>query len=181
MFLLGADSGMKNRETFESYYQEYYSTVLKYIFKRINNFEQAEDLAMDVFAKCYDKFDEFDETKASFGTWLYVIVNNKLKNYYRDKKQFDEIDERMESISGFEDEIISAEYIKDMRNALADALETLNETQRRIVILKYFREKNASEIARIMGMTAVNVRVVLSRGISKIKEYFEKNNITWEN
>lgn len=180
MFELDTEPVIKSRQAFERYYQKYYPLVLKRIKNKISNIEQAEDLTMDVFAKCYEKFDEFDETKASFGTWLYVIVSNKLKNYYRSKKQFDEIDERMEAVSGFEEEIISAEYIKQMRNSLANALETLNETQRKIVILKYFQEKNTAEISRITGMTEVNVRVTLSRGIAKLKEYFEKNDITWE-
>lgn len=172
---------MENSEAFAKYYQKYYPTVFKFIIKRISNREQAEDLTMDVFVTCCEKFDSFDETKASFGTWLYVIVNNKLKNFYRDRKQMDDIDECTEYVSGFEEDVIAAEYIKSIRNTLADALETLNETQRQIVILKFFKEKSAPEIARIMGMTPVNVRVNLSRGIAKLKSYFQERNITWEN
>lgn len=56
---------------------------------------------MDTFAVCFQKFDSFDPAKASFGTWLYAIANNKLKNYYRDHKIFDEIDETLSTQEGF--------------------------------------------------------------------------------
>ena len=171
---------MKAGKTFEEYYKEYYPKIFGFIFQRITNREKAEDLTMDVFARCYEKFDEFDESKASFKTWIYVAANNRLKNYYRDRKQFDNIDDCLEFTSGFEDEIIAAEYIKNLRDAMADALLSLNDIQRKVVILKYFQEKSAPEIARITGMTAVNVRVTLSRAIAKLKSFFEENNITWE-
>lgn len=167
----------RKKLTFEEYYSDYYPRVYRYILKRIQNPEQAEDMAMEVFAKCFDKFGEFDDTRASFGTWVYTITKNKLKNYYRDKKTFENIDDCTECISGFEDEIIAAEYVKEVRDHLADALESLNDVQRKVVILKYFKEKSAPEIAEIMGMSAVNVRVTLSRGIARMKEYFTKNGI----
>ncbi len=171
---------MKVSKSFEEYYKEYYPKVYGSILQRITNRETAEDLTMDVFVKCYEKFDEFDESKATFGTWVYVILKNRLKNYYRDRKQFDDIDECTEYVSGFEDEIIAAEYIKNLRDTLADALGTLNEIQRKVVILKYFKGESAPEIAQKTGLTAVNVRVILSRAIAKLKTYFEENNITWE-
>lgn len=171
---------MKAGKMFEEYYADYYDKVFRFILNRIRNRETAEDLTMDVFTKCYKKFDEFDESKASFNTWIFILAKCRLINYYRDRKQFEEIDECMEFVSGFEDEIIAAQYIERLRDSLADALETLNDIQRKVVILKYFQEKSSPEIARITGMTAVNVRVTLSRAIAKLKSSFEENNITWE-
>ncbi len=172
---------MESKETFEKYFNEYYSQVYKYILKRISNIADAEDLAMESFISCYKKFDEFDTNKASFATWLYVVVNNKLKNYYRDQKQTEELDSEQISFSGIEDEIIEAQYIYGMRQELAIALETLPDIQRKIIILKYFNNKSSKEIAECMGMTAGNVRVNLTRAIDKLKKYFDNKNIEWEN
>lgn len=171
---------LKSQMSFEQYYDKYYSVVLGYITRKINNRYNAEDLTMDVFTSCYQKFDTFDPQKASFQTWLFVIVNNKLKNYYRDKKEPDELDESVEFGEYFEDDIIQAQYIMQMRDYLADAIELLNETQKTIVINKYFCNKNSSEIAEMTGLSPVNVRVQLSRAMTKMKEYFEKKNIVWE-
>lgn len=140
----------------------------------------AEDLTMDVFCTVWDKFEVFDESKASFQTWLYVIVNNKLKNYYRDRKVNVELDESIAIEDNQADEIVEAIQLQDMRDQLYTALEELNETQRKIVIYKYFKDMNANEIADLLGLSAGNVRILLKRALDKIRFYFNQNNIRWE-
>lgn len=169
-----------NEIKFEEYFKLYYSQVLNYILKRVPNVYQAEDLAMESFLSCYKKMNEYDPEKASFATWIYVVVNNKLKNYYRDNKIYDELTEIDILSNGFEDEIVAAQYIGELRNDIAEALETLNEVQKKVLILKYFHNKNAVEIAAICNMTPVNVRVNISRGLEKLRNYFINRNIEVE-
>jgi len=170
----------KEKDTFENYFNRFYPQIYKYILKKIADIQTAEDLAMSSFASCWEKFDEFDPEKASFQTWVYVIVNNKLKNYYRDKKTFDDIDDVVESIDGFEDDIVTAEYLSYMRDNLSDALKTLNEVQKAIIIHKYYENKNSSEISLLVGLSPGNVRVQLTIALKKLKGYFDDNNIRWE-
>lgn len=166
--------------SFEDYYMKYYPQVYRYIYKKIKNVQLSEDIAMDSFAVCWEKFKTFDSEKASFQTWLYVIVNNKLKNYYRDKKDFAELDDNILDTLEGTDELEKAVELTFLREHLADALEELNEIQREIIIYKYFYDKKSNEIALMMGLTPVNVRVQSKRGLEKMKEYFIKNNIRWE-
>lgn len=167
-------------ELFESYYNKCYKLVVNYITKKIQNAQDAEDLAMECFAKCYDNFDKFDESKASFQTWLFVIVNNKIKNYYRDKKVGEELDEALESEEQLEQTVVDAMYLSDMRKVLSQALLALNETQREIIIMKYYKNMTSVEIAEKMSMTAVNVRVTTTRAMTALRDYFSKNNIELE-
>lgn len=134
---------------------------------------------MDVFYSVWDKFDSFDEKKATFQTWLYVIVNNKLKNYYRGRKETIELDESITS-DNQTDEIIEAIQLQYLRDHLYVALEGLSEVQRQLIIYKYFNGMNASEIAYRVGLSSGNVRVHLKRALDKIRDYFNKNNIRWE-
>lgn len=170
----------REKQSFEEYFEQYYQQVFHYLIKKVSSVQAAEDLAMDTFTVCLQKFDSFDPTRASFGTWLYVIANNKLKNYYRDHKIFDEMDETYSLQEDFEDSILAAEYLSSMRDALCDALETLPQVQREIVIYKYFHNKNSNEIALLVGLTPGNVRQQLSRTLGKLKEYFKRHNIRWE-
>lgn len=172
--------GKMSMESFEKYYNQYYRTVFLYINKKICDEFTAEDITMDCFMAAYQNFDRFEESKASFGTWLFVIVNNKLKNYYRDKKIHEEIDENSSIADDFSDDVLAAEYISEMRDSLYDALMELNELQRKMVIYKYFYEKNSTEISEITGVPAGSVRVQLSRAIAKLKKYFDKKGIEWE-
>lgn len=166
--------------SFEEFYKKYYETAFRYILKKVSNVHTAEDLVMDCFISAYKKFSCFDSNKASYGTWLFVIVNNRLKNYYRDNKLFDEIDETLMLSDDFTDELIAAKYIGDLRQVLYEALLSLNEIQRQIVIYKFFYEKNSKEISEIIGIPSGSIRVQLSRAIKKLRDYFEKKGINWE-
>lgn len=75
-----------------------------------------------------------------------------------------------------EDEYITqAILLEDYRNMLADAISTLPEKYQLVTILKYFGEKQSEEISKIMNMSAVNVRVTISRALKKINKYLINN------
>ena len=57
----------------------------------------------------------------------------------------------------------------------SEAISILPEKYQLIVILKYFGEKNSDQISEIMSMSAVNVRVTLSRALKKINDYLVKH------
>ena len=181
---MAAKETVKLKMTFEHYYEEYYRQVFVYAYKKISNLHEAEDLAQDAFVSAYEKFENFDPEKASFQTWIFIIIGNKIKNYYRDKKSYIDIDDPEQYIEpyeeSFENEMLEAEYLTEMRAYLSEALEELNSIQKNIVIASYFKNKTSKEIAADLGMTDVNVRVQLSRAIKKMKNYFDKNNIIWE-
>lgn len=170
----------QREKDFERYYLKHYRQVYGYIFKKVCNEQDAEDLTMNVFYSIWEKFDTFDESKASFQTWLYVIVNNRLKNYYRNRKEMVEFDDMLAIDNDQADDIISAIHLQCLRDHLCKALETLNDIQRTIVVYKYFKNLNASEIAYHTGLSSGNVRVQLKRALDKIRIYFDKNNIRWE-
>lgn len=164
---------------FEEFYETYYEKVYKYILKKTADFHLSEDLTMDVFTSCCQHFAHYDPQKASYGTWVFAAANNRLKNYYRDRKDLAELNEQSAVSGDMEDDVIRAQHVAFLRDKLADALETLSETQQAIVILRYFKNKNATEIARKLGMSPINVRVTLTRATKKLKAYFEKNNIDY--
>lgn len=163
---------VKEAINFDAFYQEYYNQVYWYIYKKINRTEDAQDLTGDVFCSCYKNFNNYDPEKSAITTWLYVIVNNRLKNYYRDRKITMSLDEQVdERYFSSDDDMANAIMIEDYREMLADAISTLPEKYQLIVILKFFGEKQSDEIATIMNMSAGNVRVTLSRSLKKINDY----------
>ena len=171
-------SGM-NDQQFEAFYAEYYDRVFKYILKKTGNFHAAEDLTMDTFTACYKHFDRYDASKASPGTWVFTIASNKLKNHYRSDRSFAELQDHSAVDDGMEDAVIEAQHLAELRDVLADALETLNEVQQQVIVLKYFKNKNSKEIAQITGLTSDNVRAIASRTVKKLKDYFDMRQIEY--
>ena len=169
-----------NNINFEAFFQEHFLIVVRYINKKIGDYQNAEDIAMDVFLSCYKHFEQFDETKASMKTWLYVIVNNRLKNYYRDKKEVFELNENSHKDDGFEESLIFLDSVKKLRMHLARAIKTLPELHRRIIINKYFGDKTSVQLAEMYHLTPGNVRVILTRSLKKIQLYFMTHDIYME-
>lgn len=169
----------KNCSHFESIYKHFYPRIVSYIYSKIQDAVISEDLAEEVFFRCYKNYDRFDSSKASMSTWLFVITKNILKNHYRDKKQNVHIEE-IENFDVIEyvdfDEAI---YLEEISRIIDCGLKSLNSIQRDIVIMKYYKQMDTKEIAQALDMTTGNVRVVLSRALKKLRINIE-NNKEWE-
>ena len=161
--------------SFEKMYNEYYSKVLRHIVKKIGNFHDAEDVASEVFIYCYQHFDSYDQSKASLGTWLYLVSESRIKNYYRSRRQNVSIDTLEEKADdGFVGPEKVAEF-EESRRWLAEELKRLPELQRKIIVLRYFYDLKSQEIADEVGISNANVRTILSRTLDKLERNYKKS------
>jgi len=154
---------------FEQIYCEYYLRLVKYVRKKISSMQDAEDIVQDTFAALYRNFDRFDPAKASVSTWVFVAVNNRLKNYYRDRKSAVSLDDADNPIDIADENLIEqAIEFEETRKMLLEAIGRLNEKEQKIVRDTYFAKKASADIGAEMGMSAVNVRVTCSRALKKL-------------
>lgn len=157
-------------QNFEQFYTAYYARVLRYVRKRVRNAQDAEDLVCDTFLYCYDHFDTYDEQKANLATWLYVILDSRLKNYYRDQRESVDFD-ALENVLWTDDYLERAIERDEARQMVAKALMHLPEIQRKLVILRYFYNCSTAAMAEETGLSAGNVRTTLSRALKKLEKY----------
>lgn len=156
---------------YETFYEQNYKRVLYYVRNKIDNMEDAEDLVAEVFLYCYTHYDEYTPDKSSITTWLYMIVNSRIKNYYRDHKSHVDLDSLSGILPDDRVDLDAGVYIEQLHTSLMAAIKKLPERQQKIVMLRYFEEKTNDEIARIMNLTPVNVRVLLSRSLDTLEKY----------
>ncbi len=154
----------------EALYREFYGKVRGYIYSKIDNYHEAEDIASNVFLKIYEKIDSFDETRATLSTWIYTITRNTLTDYFRTRKISNEIPETLAEDSSLEDNVCNA----DMLEKLADALETLNERERNIIILKFYSGITLKDIGERIGVSYTYVKVLYNNALKKLRIILEK-------
>ena len=157
-----------DKPSYEDFYSSNYSRVLYYVRNKISNTEDAEDLASEVFLYCYSHYDDYDPDKSSITTWLYMIVNSRVKNYYRDHVapvDFETVAGVMQDHSIDLDEGV---YIEQLHAALMKAIQSLPERQQKIIMMRYFQNLSHDEIAKKLGLTPGNVRVLRSRALDKL-------------
>lgn len=153
----------------EKLYTEYRPKVFAYIKSQVQNEELAEDLCSDVFVKVFEKADGFDAAKASASTWIFTITRHTLIDYYRTRRVLGEIPEVVTSAQNVEDEVLNA----DMLDTLADALSELEERQRDLIILRYYDGKTLREISEQLGISYAYAKVLQNKAFSFLRKKLE--------
>lgn len=176
------ENASREIESFETVYNRFYSSVFLFFVKRLGSKEACEDLTSDVFYSCYKNFDKYDPAKASLSTWIFVIANNKLRNYYRDKKESVSTTGDISILDVLYDkpDMDGAIYLMQMKKYLDAALESITDRERSVIELRFLSELTSNKIAEEVGTTANNARVILTRALKKLAKYFEENGIRWD-
>ena len=160
---------------YEDFYRDNYGRVTYYVKNKINSEEDALDLTSEVFMYCYTHYDDYDPEKSSITTWLYLIVNSRIKNYYRDHNityvDYEVVSQTMQDEKIDLDEGI---YLEQLHGALMKAIASLPERQQKIVMMRYFENRSSEEIAQKLNLSPVNVRVLLSRALNKLSSLNEE-------
>lgn len=164
---------IKGKPSFQEFYSTYYQKVVFYINKKISNPFDAEDLASEIFLYCYSHYDDYDPQKSALSTWLYLIVNSRIKNHYRDAKTYVDLESLVGVLSDDTIDMDACIYLQQMKQQLEKAMNRLPDRQRQIVKMRYFEEKSNAEVAAALGMTQINVRVQLSRALDILEKYVE--------
>ena len=167
------------KPSFESVYEECYQPLLHYLYKKTGRMQDAEDLTSETFLYCYRSYDSYDPAKSKASTWVYLVANSRLKNYYRDKREHVEISELENLLRAEETDMERAAWLEQLRVFLADKLECLPERQQQIIALRFFQEKDYDEIADTLGITAGNARVLLSRAIDRLRKEMGDSQFDW--
>lgn len=136
-------------------YESYYRLAFAYV----HNEEDAMDIVQEGAYRAMLKADSLREERFA-GTWVYRIMLNEAKEYLRkNRKNAGEINENLAA---------AEEYYRDMD--LEKALGRLPETGRTLIILRFYEDKQLSEIAEILQENLSTVKSRLYRTLRKLRE-----------
>lgn len=151
----------------EALYTEYRDKVSRYVFCRLRNKSDAEDLVSEVFLKVYEHLDTFDAGSASVSTWIYTITRNTVTDYFRSNRTCSELPEELSDGGGADCVVLRKEALA----ALGKALGMLDDRCRALVILKYYRRMSLKDIASRMGISYAYVKILHKSALNKLKNH----------
>lgn len=144
-----------------------------YVVSSVRDRQHAEDIVQEVGAAVSANFTEIPEG-VSFNTWALAIARNHIHKRYRadqrDKHLFKS--DALEALAGAYDRLSDAS--DEMRAALDQCVDLLPERSRRIIELRYQKNKRVDGIAAMLGSTANAVSGVLFRVRQSLKDCIEK-------
>lgn len=156
-------------EDFAFLYDSYVQKIYNFLFYRLLNREEAEDLTSQVFLKALESIGKFDGAKASFSTWLYVIARHTLIDFYRQRKPKVNLDDAENVIDekNFSQEVADQLTLDQVKSYL----DSLPEQSREVVLLRVWDGLSHREIAELLNISEVNSKTIFSRAIFKINKH----------
>jgi len=160
--------------------ERYRSPITNYLYRFLNDYEEAVDLAQETFVRVYFAIDRY-HTGYAFSTYIYRIATNLAISEIRRRKR-----RRLMSLTGlFQTEedreaefqppdqrpLADAELVDDERSrVIGKAISALPEKYRVPVVLRDVQGRTYEEIADIMELGLGTTKSRISRGRALLKE-----------
>jgi RNA polymerase sigma-70 factor (ECF subfamily) len=158
----------------------YRNPITNYLYRFLNDYEEAVDLAQETFVRVYFAIDRY-HTQFAFSTYIYRIATNLAISEIRRRKRrrvlsltglFQTQDDAAVEFQPPDERILpDAELVEDERGkVIAKAIATLPEKYRVPVILRDVEGRSYDEIAEIMELGLGTTKSRISRGRALLKE-----------
>ncbi|BDI29989.1 RNA polymerase sigma factor [Capsulimonas corticalis] len=164
---------------FNELVKRYEKPVYNFAYRLTGSYDDANDVAQDAFVRVFNAIGSF-RGDASFTTWLFRITTNVFLDERKKAKAHPQtsLDEQMELGESavarqIEDPGPSPEDLTEEAERgkiLQDAVSSLPEYQRTMVVLYHSQQKSYEEIAEIMDLPIGTVKSRLNRARLALKE-----------
>lgn len=183
-FLLIDETLQGRLRSFSTIIEKYQDRIYTLVEKSIRHREDAKDITQNIFLNAFTNLKKF-RRECSFGTWLYRIAVNRIKNYWRTgKNKFvvteSELQSAAEKRGNQFGDIPAAKEDADSEETkltVNKMMFFLPLKQRQMFVLYYAAGYTCSEIAEICKTSDSNVKIQLHRGrkllFDKFREAFK--------
>jgi len=166
-----------DEEAFRQLVEKYRGRVFNMALGMTRNTEIADDIAQEAFIRAYFGLPGFKH-KAKFGTWLYRITINLIRDYMRKKERMPKlsIEEIKENPFNHQDEVIKREEEKtqaERRAFVRRFIRTLPEKYQIILTLRDIHELSYGEIVKILKISPGTVDSRLHRARRMLRKQIE--------
>ena len=159
-------------QAFGELYERFYPRVYRYVYLRVGNIPDAEDVTGLVFIKALEALRTYQSRGNGFAPWIFRIARNAVVDHYRRQRKQTSL-ENIDFEGGEGDPIISV-LGNDNRTELRALVETLSADQREVILLRYAAELSFCEIATILKKKEPAIRMLLHRGLRKLKAVIDE-------
>ena len=163
-------------QAFAKLYDAYVERVSRYIYFRVSEAIDTEDLVSQVFLKAWENLDRYKIGTSPFIAWLYTIERNLVIDHYRTKKDSLPLEEAIALPSDMEMPDEEAQTRFDLQ-AMRDALQFLTSDQQQALILKYIAGLPNDSIAKIMNKQEGTVRGLQMRALQTLSKYMREKEL----
>jgi RNA polymerase sigma factor (sigma-70 family) len=173
--LLREFAGTGSETAFSALVGRYVNLVHSAALRFTGNPHHAEEITQAVFIILARKAGKLSPRVVLSG-WLYQVTRLTSANFLKseNRRQLREQEVYMQSISGGSSET----SWNEIAPLLEDAMGRLGETDRNAVVLRFFENKTAAEVAVKLKMTEAAAHKRLNRALEKLRKIFDKRGVS---
>jgi len=158
-------------EAYGLLYELYFTPVFRYIYIRVREKEEANDLAQTVFLKIFSALPNFKEQNKSPLAYFFTVARNTVIDHWRTRKEIkvDDFDAIVERTADDSDNPHTSYERSENQELIQRALQELTDIQREVITLKFLSDLPNKEIAGLLRKTEEAVRQIQCRAIRSLK------------
>ena len=166
---LALRAGKGDAAAFGALYDRYVEAVYRYVFYRVRNDADAEDLVSDVFMRALRAIPRY-EPRVAFLAWLYRIARNAVID--RARRSHTQISFEDALAHPGVDQVVEPDAtilaLSD-KEAVRGALAKLTPLQQEVIVLRFVEGYSTHEIADLVGKREGTVRGIQFRALEALR------------
>ena len=165
-------------EAFDRFVEIFRSKLFQYTFLVCGQREDAEEVAQDTLLKAFERFQQLREPE-HIRSWMFTIARNECmmkrrKSLFAPDHELSLDEQGLEQLVpdqgvGPDDELLRAE----LRDVLHDAVASLPENYRPVLLLRDVEELSTAETAHVLGLSEDVIKQRLHRARLMLREKLE--------
>jgi RNA polymerase sigma-70 factor (ECF subfamily) len=170
---------LEDTSAYEELVRRYYGKIYGLVYGMVSSREDAEDVTQEVFVKAWKALGRF-RAQASFYTWIYRIAINRAINFRKKRNrrktvQFEEFDPDIKQAESYKEfsskgSVLRKMNLSEFQKKMNEALLTLSDKHRAVVIMHDVQGMSHSDIASIVGCSEGTVRSRLFYARKKLQQ-----------
>jgi RNA polymerase sigma-70 factor (ECF subfamily) len=155
-------------------YERYVDRIYAYIYHRVGNMQEAEDLTARTFYRALDNLHSYEDRGAPFAAWLFRIAHNLMANWHRDRsrRRFLSLDRLWSQRAENASPEVQVEQ-EENREALWSAINRLPEERRNLLLWKFGSQMSNLEIGELMNKSESAIKSLYFRTLAALRQDLE--------
>jgi len=160
-------------EAFGQLYDQYRTTVYRFVYYRVGSTAVAEDLTSETFFRALRSMGTFQWQGKDFGAWLMTIARNLTTDHFKAGRtrlelSTDDMTAQVDATSGSTDGPDTQVLASLTNQALLVALKQLPHEQQECLIMRFLQGLSIAETALVLGRSAGAVKQLQLRGVRNL-------------
>ena len=162
-------------DAFCELYAAYKNRLIYFAMRFLKSREYAEDVFQDAFTIIWQGR-RFINPDASFSSYLYTIVRNRILNQLRDLVNQDKLKEQiLQQAVDYSNDTQNEILANDLKQLISCAMQQLTPRQRKIFEMSREQQMSHKEIADVLGISVNTVQESISTSLRTLRFYLKKN------